>query len=236
MQAVLREWFAQWGRPYQLRLDNGHPWGGWNDVPPDLALWLLGLGIDPIWNKPHHKQGNAVIENGHGVCQRWAEAETCPDPATLQARLDWAVTTQRERYPSCANGQSRLAAYPTLTARERPYEPAREDQVWAAPRVWAWLGERVVVRRVNKAGQLTLGNRALGVGKRWARQEVTLRLIIVDDAPHWHIHDGQGHLLRQHPAPELSTARIRALDVSRRRVRARRAKPPVHHGGNPYAR
>jgi hypothetical protein len=228
VQAVLRTWFARWGLPGALRLDNGQPWGSGHDLPPALALWLLGLGIALVWNRPRHKQGNAVIENGHGVCQRWVEAHTCPDPATLQARLDWATTTQRERYPSC-HGRSRLAAYPALAASERPYDPAQEAQCWDEHRVWQWLGGHVWTRRVDKVGHLSLANRALAVGRPWAHQEVTVQLVGHDDAPHWQIRDGQGHILRQHPAPELRSERIRALDVSRRRVRPTRGKPRVHH-------
>lgn len=236
VQAVLRTWFAQWGLPAQLRLDNGPPWGGSHDLPPDLALWLLGLGIALVWNRPRHSQGNAVIERAHGVCQRWVEAATCPDLATLQARLDWAITVQRERYP-VRDGQSRLAAFPALAASGRPYAPAQEAAVWDEQRVWRWLGERVWTRRVDKVGRISLANRPLGVGRAWAGQDVTVRLVVAADAPSWGIHDGQGRLLRQHPAPELGRERIVALDVSRRRVRPRRpAQPRVRHGVNPYTR
>jgi hypothetical protein len=232
VQRVLRGWFAQWGLPAALRLDNGQPWGAaGRDFPPDLALWLLGLGIALVWNAPHYKQGNAVLENAHGVCQRWVEAHTCPDPATLQARLDWAVTTQRERYPSCA-GRSRLAAYPALAHSGRPYDPAREGAQWQERRVWQWLGERVWTRRVDQAGRISLANRALGVGKAWAGQTVTVRLVVRGRRPHWRISAADGTLVRQLPAPELGRQRIRALDVSRRRPGYRqRVKPRVHPGG-----
>jgi hypothetical protein len=229
VQAVLRGWFARWGLPDELRLDNGAPWGAaGRDFPPDLALWLVGLEIALVWNKPRHKQGNAVVERDHGVCQRWAEAGTCRSPAELQARLDWATTVQRERYPACA-GQSRLARYPALAAGGRPYDPAREVRHWRVRRVWAWLGQRVWRRRVDKSGCVSLANRAVGVGKAWAGQEVTVRLAVVDGAPVWCIRDGQGQLAHQQPAPELARERILALDVSRRRPGHRqRAKARVH--------
>ena len=238
VQAVLRRWFTAWGLPGQLRLDNGQPWGGWSDVPPDLALWLLGYDIGLHWNRPRHKQGNAVIERGHGVCQRWVEPHTCQRPADLQKRLDYFTTLQRERYPAIA-GQSRVQAYPTLAAGGRPYEPSHDAAPqWDEQRVWTVLGQRVWVRRVDKGGRISLLNRPVAVGKAWARQEVTVTLHVHDALPHWHIRDAQGQLLRQHLAPELSRERLLALEVSRRRPpRARhRAKPHRHLGGELYAR
>lgn len=232
MQAVLRTWFAQWGLPEELRLDNGAPWGAaGRDFPPDLALWLLGLGLGLVWNAPCHKQGNAVIERDHGVCQRWVEAHTCQSAAELQARLDYFTTLQRERYPSCA-GQSRLARYPALAAGGRPYDPAREGAQWQERRVWRWLGEHVWSRRVDKVGRISLANRAVGVGKAWAGQTVTVRLAIRGGRPVWCIRATDGTRLRQQPAPELSRQRLRTLDVSCRRPGYRqRAKARVHHAG-----
>jgi hypothetical protein len=237
VQAVLRRWFTVWGLPGQLRLDNGQPWGGWSDVPPELALWLLGYGIGLHWNRPRHKQGNAVIERGHGVCQRWVEAHTCVSLAELQARLDHFTTLQRERYPAI-EGQSRVHAFPTLATGGRPYHPTQDTALWDEHRVWAVLGQRVWVRRVDKVGRISLLNRPVVVGRAWARQAVTVTVQLVDDCPHWQMRDAQGVLLRQHPAPELSRERLLALEVSHHRPpRVRhRAKPRVHHEAIPYAR
>ncbi len=236
VRSGLRRWFARWGLPGALRLDNGFPWGSFSGLPPDLALWLAGLGLSLVWNPPRHKQANAVIERAHGVCQRWVEPHTCRDAAALQARLDHFTALQRERYPH-RGAPSRLDAWPALAAGGRPYDPAAEAALWDERRVWAFLAERVVLRRVDKVGRISLANRALGVGRAWAGQTVTVRLALDGDAPVWRIRDAQGALLRQHPAPELARDRILALDVSRRRPqRRRRAKPHARHGGQPYAR
>ena len=225
VQRGLRQWFARWGLPDELRFDNGHPWGSFSDFPPDLALWLLGLGIGLVWNRPRHKRGNAVVERAHGVCQRWAEPATCPNRDELQARLDHLTTLQRERLPY-RDGQSRVMHYPTLAAGGRPYDPAREEEQWDERRVWAFLAQQVLVRRVDQVGRISLANRALGAGRTWAGREVTVRLAVQDGAPVWCIRDAHGTLLRQHPAPELRRERILALEVSHRPV-----KPSVHQEG-----
>ena len=52
VQQQLRVAFTRWGLPSCLRVDNGKPWGSWSDLPPALALWVIGLGIDMLWNDP----------------------------------------------------------------------------------------------------------------------------------------------------------------------------------------
>jgi hypothetical protein len=227
VRAGPRGWFARWGLPDARRLDNGFPRGAFSDLPPALALWRLGLGLDLVWNPPGHKQANAVSERAHGVCQRWVEP---------RARLDSVTTLHRERAPH-RDAPNRVAAYPALAAGGRPSDPAAEATRWDERRGWTVRAERVVTRRVAKVGRIALANRPLGVGRAWAGQPVTVRWAIADDTPVWRIRDGQGTLLRQHPDPKLSRERIQARDVSPRRPqRRRRGKPRARHGGEPYTR
>src|SRR5262245_63729085 len=100
VQAELRRILARWGRPARLRVDNGGPWGSAADLPPELALWLLGLGIDMHWNDPHTPQQNGVVERSQGTSKGWAEPGRCGSAAELQRRLDEMDAIQRERYPS----------------------------------------------------------------------------------------------------------------------------------------
>jgi hypothetical protein len=44
-QRFLRRAFARWGRPEQVRVDNGTPWGARGELPTGLVLWLAGLGV-----------------------------------------------------------------------------------------------------------------------------------------------------------------------------------------------
>ena len=77
VQQQLRAGFRRWGLPEALRVDNGSPWGSWSDLPPPLALWLVGLGLRLLWNPPRRPQANGVVERSHGVAQAWAEPRRC---------------------------------------------------------------------------------------------------------------------------------------------------------------
>ena len=122
VQTLLREWFHRWGLPQALRVDNGQPWGGRSDLPPDLALWLLGLGVQLHWNPPRQPRYNAVVERSHGVSQRWVEVERCGSAEELQRRLDEMDAIQRQEYQAL-NGRTRWEVYPQLREARRAYSP-----------------------------------------------------------------------------------------------------------------
>jgi transposase len=201
-----------------------------------FGLVAARLGHGPGLEPPPAQARQRGRGAGARVCQRWVEPGTCQTAAELQARLDYFTTLQRERYPH-HDAPSRLAAYPALAGGGRSYDPAPAAAQWDERRVWRFLAQQVVVRRVDRVGRISLANRALGVGRAWAGQEVTVRLAVVDDAPHWHIRDARGTLRRQQAAPELSRERIVTLDVSQRRPASRHpVKPCAHQEGEPYAR
>src|SRR4051794_5341586 len=99
-QDQLRAAFLRWGLPRSIRVDNGTPWGSAGDLPTDLALWLIGLGVEMIWNPPRRPQANGVVERSQGTGKRWAEPATCRDVTELQGRLDEQDEIQRRDYPS----------------------------------------------------------------------------------------------------------------------------------------
>lgn len=226
MQAVLRAWFARWGLPAALRVDKGPPWGSGHDLPPDLALWRLGLDLAVVWNRPRQSTDNAVIERAHGVCQRWVEPATCAELAALQARLDHFTTVQREAYP-LPTGRSRWLTYPALATGGRPDDPTAEGAPWDVTRVWTALQTAVQTRRVDKVGRISLDNRAVGVGRAWAGTSVTVQLDRHGRRPVWVIRAADGTRIREQPAPELRRGRIRRLTVAQRRVR--RPAGSKHH-------
>src|SRR5213080_4225302 len=98
VQRQLRLALGRWGLPQTLKVDNGSPWGSWSDLPTDLALWLIGLGVNMHWNTPNRPQENGVIERSQGTAKCWAEPSACASAAQLQKQLDYMDRIQREIY------------------------------------------------------------------------------------------------------------------------------------------
>jgi hypothetical protein len=220
----LRQVFARWGRPRRLRVDNGAPWGSKGDLPTDLALWLIGLGVDVHWNRPGQSTDNAVVERGHGVGDAWGEPHTHRSAAQLEARMAAMDRIQREEYPAI-DGRSRLESYPGLAHSGRPYSPAWERRHWGLRRVLDSLGGVAVRRRVDSKGMASVYNRNYYVGVRHAGRDVYLSLDPQRRA--WLFSDEQGRQLRELPAEQLTRRRIVSLTVSNRRPR-RRPGPGRH--------
>lgn len=210
----LREAFTHWGLPGRLRVDNGAPWGGWNDLPRELVLWLLGLGVEVIWNRPYHPQENGVVERDHGVSKAWAEPHTCPGQHELQRRLQWAAMMQREIYPA-VKGKSRMEAYPELTHSGRRFEVRKEARLWRVSRVYSWLAKGLRQRQVNKSGQISLYGHRISAGRSNAGKIVQVRF----DAKRveWVIFNEAGVEQARYAAKELSAERIKNFDVEKRR-------------------
>jgi hypothetical protein len=195
-------------------VDNGGPWGSAGDLPPDLALWLLGLGIAVHWNDPHTPQQNGGVERSQGTGQRWAEPEQCATVAELRRRLRQADAIQREDYPSIA-GRSRAAAFPDLAHSGRPYSASWERRHWQQRRVLEHLAGYAVPRRVDKHGDVSLYHRPHYVG--CMHRGKTVYAMVDPERVEWVFADEQGRQLRCQPAAELQAERIRGLTLTNRR-------------------
>lgn len=213
IQAHFRETFCRWGLPERLRADNGYPWGTSGDFPPELALWVLGLGVAMVWIPPGCPQQNGVVERAQGTGQKWAEPETCRNAAELQRRCQELDCRQRERYPY-QQRRSRWQVYPELQHSGRAYSRRWERRHWDLARVLDVLSQQVVMRRVDASGSVSLYHRTRYVGKPQIGKYVYVSLD--PTGPTWVFADENGSEVRTHPADELTAERIQNLAVSRR--------------------
>lgn len=218
----LRDLFFQWGRPKSFRVDNGHPWGSAGDLPTDLALWLIGLSIDMIWNPPRQPQKNGVVERSQGVGKNWAEPKTCLSARALQKRLNEMDRIQREAYPY-QNGQSRLTTHPQLKFSGRAYSQGFEAKSWSMKAVLNHLREYVISRRVDRAGAVSIYNRNYYVGEHHRGKAIYVYLDPLEVA--WVFSTPEGEQLRVHPAEQITKESIMKLTVTKRR----KPKPTDQH-------
>ena len=220
-QEQLRTAFAQWGIPHCVRVDNGWPWGSAGDLPTDLALWLIGLGIEVIWNPPRCPEANGVVEHSQGTGKRWAEPETCHDLAELQRRLQEQDHIQRALYPSI-HGRSRMEAFPQLNHSGRVYRLDKETSQWKLKRVLEVLADGLVVRRVDVSGTISIYNRNRYVGKGLQGHDVYVSLDPIE--VEWLCTGRDGVCYHRLKADELTADRIRGLQVGHHRERSRPAR------------
>jgi hypothetical protein len=195
-------------------VDNGVPWGSCGDLPTDLALWLIGLGVGVDWNPPRRPQDNGVVERSQGTGKRWAEPRLCSSPEELQGQLERFDAIQRQEYPSL-RGRSRLEAFPQLAHSGRGYTPAWEEAHWDLAAVFAHLSGYAVSRRVDMTGKVSLYNRHHYVGV--LHQGKNVYVMVDPDLREWVFADERGQQLRRRPADEISEENILKLTVTRRR-------------------
>jgi transposase InsO family protein len=211
VQEQLRAAFARWGLPWRLRVDNGKPWGSWSDLPTALALWLIGLGVELLWNPPRRPQDNGVVERSQGTAKRWGDPGSCDSAAQLQRELDEADRLQRELYP-LAGGRSRWEVYPGLRHSGRPYTAALEAGRWQLERVLGHLAGYAVKRRVDSTGQVSVYDRNYYVGVLHRGREVYVQFD--PQRREWLFSDRQGQCLRSQPAVEIEAERLRTLQLA----------------------
>jgi hypothetical protein len=205
VRAATCQHFRRWGRPKALRVDNGTPWGNFNDLPTPFALWMAGLGIQMFFNDPCRPQQNPKIERSQGTGKRWAEPKRCLTPQELQANLDEADRDQREFYPAI-DGLSRLVIFPSLRHSGRSYSDAWEKRTWSLQWVQTHLAEFVAIRKVSSSGHIGIYDHCRFVGTQYKGSYVQVQYD--PDRQQWLISDEEGRELRRHLAPEISQAEI----------------------------
>jgi hypothetical protein len=208
VQAQLRQAFTQWGLPARIRVDNGKPWGSWSDLPPVLALWLIGLGIELLWIPVRRPQCNGVVERSQGTGKRWGDPASCDDAAQLQRELDEADRLQRELYPYVKE-QARLQVWPGLRHSGRAYRPRQEPRQWQLQRVLGHLAGYAVKRRVDGTGLVSIYDRSYYVGALHRGKEVYVQLD--PQTREWLVSDRNGQGLRTQPAVGMDAETIRTL-------------------------
>lgn len=181
VQRDLRVVFAQWGLPDQLRMDRDPVWVGSARLewPGLILLWLVGLNVTPVINRPYRATDNAKIER----CNRtWNEhvylGNQRATPQQLQDLTDQAWQDRREALPSRnphCDGQPPLVAHPELAQPRRPYAYEQEDDLFDIQRVYDYLSQWEWERKVDGTGSISLADCNRRVSRQHVGQIVKVR-------------------------------------------------------------
>lgn len=181
IQQNLRMLFGRWGMPEQLRMDRDALWVGSTRLewPGTLLLLLVGLGIQPVINRPRHPTDNAQVER---LCRTWNDhvgqgigLRTKDD---LQAQTDQAWSDRRghlpSRNPHCA-GKPPLVALPHLAWPKRIFAPELEASLFDMKRVFEYLSQWEWKRKVDQTGAVSMADYNRLVSKKHVGQIVKVR-------------------------------------------------------------
>jgi len=161
-----------------MRVDNGEPFGTPSSKPTaPLALWLIAMDIDMIFNHPNCPQMNAKVEKMQDTTQRWAEIDMCQNIEQLQTQLNEQVIVQRRDFKVTRLGnKTRLEIFPELETSRRVYLAQDFD----AQRVYNYLAKKTYRRKVSSCGQLTHFGHKIQISTKYKGQYIDIKLNAMD--------------------------------------------------------
>ena len=184
--------FQQWGMPDAIKVDNGHPFGDPKlESLPVLALWLIAMGVNVIWNRPRRPTDNAKVERMQGTSARWAEPSQCNSLSNLQTKLNVIATHQRQFPTRVLKGKTRQESFPELLTKRRQFDSNDFD----IDRVHQVLAKANFVRKVSKDGRIALFGKYYQIGKKYARIKVSISFSL--EKKQWIAKDDKAIVLKE---------------------------------------
>lgn len=182
IRQVLREGFTEWRTlPDSVRTDNELVLAGTpcDPFPSQLTLWLRGLGIKHDRIRPHRPTDQPHVERSHRTLDNFTQdADSRANLTQLQQALDRERHLHNALFPSRASdcaGRPPLVAHPELLYPRRAYPPDGELALFDLQRVFDFLAEFVLPRRVSSTGVVSLGRRLYSVGRCHAGKTVQVQ-------------------------------------------------------------
>lgn len=209
-QAAMETAFHQWGLPDQVRLDNGYPFARTNcrEVPTNLALWLVSLGISPIFNRPRCPQENGTVECIQRISSRWARPDHCQTQEQLQQTLDQVSQEHMTLYRIREKGdKTRKELFPDLFVKRRTYDPDLIDP----QKVVQYLAQCVFIRKVHPNGRISFAHLSWPIGIKYNQRQVWISFD--PDDKKWLAQDEKGKILFQSEKVICTKEQIAALAV-----------------------
>lgn len=176
-----------------------------------LSMWLTGLGIKVILNRPRRPTDNAKVERMQQTTKNWADIQNCVNTHQLQEYLNEVIEIQRAHYKVRRLGnKTRVECYPNIMNNPRKYNRVEFDtQI-----VYQELAQWQFVRQTSKTGQFSLYGQIYYIGKQYAKQFVVIKFN--PNTLNWDICDANAIAIRSITAKNIDTASIQNLSICQR--------------------
>ncbi|MEO1212196.1 MAG: hypothetical protein AAFY45_01640 [Bacteroidota bacterium] len=209
IQQALIKIFVKWGLPKWIKVDNGRPFGDPQlELIPPLALWLISLGIQVIWNRPRTPQDNAKVERSQGIMANWTELSKCQNTEHLRSRLHREAYFHNYHFPIRRwKNKKKIERFPELAFTGKSYEPENFDM----QRALDFLAQASWQRTVSKNGQVNLYGKRYNLGTMRKHQIISIKLD--PNLNQWVFFDTQGEPIKQYNT-NFSKQSITNLDFS----------------------
>jgi transposase len=215
IQEALRLSFCRWGLCDRLQSDHDKRLFNPNHdypFPTVVTLWLAGLGV--AHDIAPSALANGCVERFHRTWfERVVRGSQFDSLQALQAASDQEVYWINYKLPchgrDC-NGQPPLTVYPQALQARRPFSRQREQELFSLQRVYDYLANRFWWRRVNKAGQISLGGQRYGVRMALAGQDV--RIDFDAHTAKFVVQTAQEEVVKQLQPKQLTVDHIIGLD------------------------
>jgi transposase-like protein len=222
VRSVLRQGFCEWQTlPERVLTDNELCLAGTaiDPFPGHLTCWLVGLGIQHEFIRPHRPTDQPHIERNHRTLDGLAlYPQALATPQTLQHSLDHERSVYNHQFPcqaSDCHGLPPLAAHPELLKPPRPYHPKLELALFDRQRVLDFLAGFTFKRKTLASGCISLGRHLYVLGKKLIREMhlVTVQARLDPKTAEWVIStDGPNpKVLARRPIKGMDTAFLTGL-------------------------
>jgi transposase InsO family protein len=130
-KAVFEALFKKYGLPKQIHSDNGEPFASAVSLSrlTRLSVWLMDLGIQPVYSDPGHPEHNGSHERMHEELKAEAITPPADNLGQQQRKFDAFRYFYNEQRPHQALGQRRPKEFYRRSARRFP----RTSKVWKYP-------------------------------------------------------------------------------------------------------
>lgn len=184
--------FEKWGMPKHIKFDNGAPFGDPSRKSiPLLSVWLIGLGIQVIFNRPARPTDNSQVERMQSVTKRWSNPMACQHIEQIQSALEDSIDLQRNHFKLRRHGhKTRIELYPQLNTAYKSYQTDCFD----LNKVYAKIAEGRWERLVSKNGPFYFYNQRFYVGKAYTQQVLQITFDLSNNK--WAAYDKNGQLVK----------------------------------------